>query len=252
FKIIYENISSILLILPAIILIKIAIIFTLLRFSANPKISLKSALSLFQLGEFALVIFELSFAKNLIDPVIGQVLIVMVVISMILTPFVLKNITQIVEFFIFNTKESQEYSTFGGDKELSKHIVLIGYGRLGKNIAKLIKKSSMEYVAIENDIQTVKEARKLNKPVIFGNAAQKSVLESVNIKKASAVIICIGNSQKLHQICQAVNELRENGKTIVKVNKYEEQEALAGLNLSHIIVETEKTASAMFEEAVKL
>jgi len=252
FKIIYENINTILLILPVIILIKIVVIFTLVRFGTNSRTSLKTALSLFQLGEFALVIFELSFAKNLIDPVIGQVLIVMVVISMILTPFVLKNVSYLVDLLDYRTKDSDELSTVKEEEELTDHIVLIGYGRLGKNISKLISNNKMKYIAIEGDIQKVKDARKLNKPVIFGNAAQKSVLESVNIKNAHAVIISIGNSQKLHQICQAVSDLRENAKTIVKVNKYEEQESLAGLNLSHVIVETEKTATAMYEEAVKL
>ncbi len=252
FKIIYENISTILLILPSIILLKTIIIFSLIRFSANTKTSLKTALSLFQLGEFALVIFELSFAKNLIDPVLGQVLIVMVVISMILTPFVLKNLTRIVDMFDYKSDEAEEYTALKKDSKLEGHIVLIGYGRLGKNISKLITKNNLEYIAIENDISSVKEAKKLNKHVIFGNAAQKNVLESVNIKKARAVIISIGNSHKLHQICEVVNDLRENAKTIVKVNKYEEQERLSELNLSHIIVETEKTATAMFEEAVKL
>jgi CPA2 family monovalent cation:H+ antiporter-2 len=252
FKIIQENISTILLILPAVILVKIAMIYALVRFATDSRVALKSAVSLFQLGEFGLVIFELSFSKNLIDPVLGQVLIVMVVLSMIMTPFVLKNISKIVDMIIVTPEASEEYTVVEGEEKLKGHIVLIGFGRLGKNISKLISKNNMKYIAIESDILSVKEAKKAGKPVIFGNASQKSVLESVNIKEASAVIISIGNSEKLHQICQAVKDLRESGKTIVKVNKYEEQEALAALNLSHIIVETEKTANAMFEEAVKL
>ncbi|WP_373071442.1 cation:proton antiporter [Sulfurimonas sp.] len=252
FGIIYQNISTILLVLPAVILIKIAIIFTLLKFATDSRIALKSAVSLFQLGEFGLVVFELSFAKNLIDPVLGQVLIVMVVISMILTPFVLKNISKIVDVFDYTTEESEQYSSLENEEKLTDHIVLIGYGRLGKNISKLLRKNNMKYVAIENDIESVKKARKQNRPVIFGNASQKSVLESVNIKKAHAVIISVGNSKKLHYICKSVNDLRENAKTIVKVNKYEEQESLKELNLSHIVVEMEKTANAMYEEAVKL
>lgn len=252
FGVIYENITSIFMILPAIILFKIIIIFALIRFSTNTRTTLKTAFSLFQLGEFALVIFELSFSKDLIEPFIGQILIVMVVLSMILTPFVLKNISKIVDMFNYTAADSEEYTSLQKDQKLSGHIVLIGYGRLGKNISKILRKNNMRYIAIENDIESVENARKLGKPVIFGNAAQKSVLDSVNIKKASAIIISVGNSKKLHHICKSVNDLKENAKTIVKVNKYEEQEALKELNLTHIIVETEKTAFAMFEEAVKL
>ncbi len=250
FNIIFENIGIISLLLPALIVIKVVIIFSILKFKSSSRDSLKTAFSLFQLGEFALVIFELSFAKGLLSPVVGQVLIVTVVISMILTPFVLKNISQIAD--AFNRKKDENHGFPQIDKEnLTNHIVLIGYGRLGKHISKLIQEKGMEFIAIEGDIQTVKDAQKLNQPVIFGNAAQKNILESVNIKEASSVIISIGNSKKLALICEVVNDLTKNTRTIVKVNKYEEKEELSKLNLSHIIVETEKTALAMFDEAMK-
>ncbi|MDQ7046957.1 MAG: NAD-binding protein [Sulfurovum sp.] len=129
--------------------------------------------------------------------------------------------------------------------------MLIGFGRLGQHISKLIQKEGLEFVAIENDIQAVKNAQKKGLPVIFGNAAQKNILESVNIKDASAVIIALGNSQKLNHVCEAVNDLTHNVTTIVKVNYLEDKESLSELNLTHIIVETEKTAVAMFTEAKK-
>ncbi|MCK5294797.1 MAG: NAD-binding protein, partial [Arcobacteraceae bacterium] len=107
------------------------------------------------------------------------------------------------------------------------------------------------FIAIEGDIQKVKNAQKLSLPVIYGNASQKNILNSINIKDASAVIISVGNSKKLNHICEVVNELTHNTKTIVKVNKFEEKESLSKLNLSHIIVETENTALAMYDEAMK-
>ncbi len=250
FKIIFENILTISLLLPALIIVKIVIIYSIFRFNANSRDSLKTALSIFQLGEFALVIFELSFAQGLLDSTVGQVLIVIVVISMIMTPFVLKNISQIADIFN-HSKDKDNKFTSQNTENLTDHIVLLGFGRLGKHISKLIEKEGLEFIAIEGDIKTVKDAQKQNLPVIFGNASQKNILESVNIKSASSVIISIGNSKKLNHICEVVNDLTNNTKTIVKVNKFEEKEALSKLNLSHIIVETEKTAIAMFDEVKK-
>jgi len=250
FNIIFENIFIISMLLPALIVVKIAIIFTIFRFRANSRESLKIAFSIFQLGEFALVIFELSYAQGLLNPIIGQVLIVIVVISMIMTPFVFRNLSKIVDKFSF-IKESEIDCLDIQSDNLTNHIILIGYGRLGKSISKLIQKEGLDFIAIEDDIKTVKDAQKENLPVIFGNASQKSILESVKIKDAASVIICIGNSKKLNHICEVVNDLTKNSKTIVKVNKFEERDELAKLNLSHIVVETENTAKAMFDEAMK-
>jgi len=246
FTIIVQYIAWISLLLPLLIISKILIIFTLLKFGTDKRSALKSALTLFQLSEFALVIFELSSAQGLLNPIVGQVLIIIVILSMVLTPFVLKNITLLTDKLLPNLDESNEILFKQG--KLTNHIVLIGYGRLGKNIAKLLKKEGSKFVVIEGDIKTVKDAQKLNEPVIFGNAGQKNILESVNIREASSVIISVGNNQKLYLICETVNELTHNAKTIVKVDNYEEEKELADLNLSHVIVETEKTAMAMVEE----
>jgi len=247
FAIIFQYIRWVALLLPLLILAKVLIIFNLLKFSTDQRSALKGALTLFQMGEFALVIFELSFAKGLIDPIIGQILIVVVILSMILTPFVLRNITPLTDRILSHHKEPAEF--FLTKEELSKHIVLVGYGRLGRNIAKQLKKEGLLFVAVEQDIQTVKEAQKRDEPVIFGNAGQKNILESVNIKEASAVIIAVDNSQKLHLICKTINDLTHSKvKTIVKVDNFVEEQDLSGLGLSHVIVGIENTALAMVEK----
>ncbi len=250
FKIIFENILIISMLLPILIATKIVIIYTIFRLTLNSRESLKVAFSIFQLGEFALVIFEFSLAKGLLDPIIGQVLIVIVIISMVMTPFVLRNISQIVD--IFNRIEKVDEQVFKINSEnLKNHVVLIGFGRLGKQIAKLLLKDGINFIAIELDIQTVKDAQKENLPIIFGNASQKSILESVHIKDASSIIVSIGNNKKLNHICEVLNNLTYNTKTIVKVDRFEEKDALSELNLYHTIVETENTAIAMYDEAMR-
>jgi CPA2 family monovalent cation:H+ antiporter-2 len=248
FHIITENILLISILLPALILIKILIIYSIFRFNSSSKEALKVALSIFQLGEFALVIFELSVAQGLIDPIVVQILVIVIIISMIITPFVLKNLSKIIDKI--NKSDISTNDTTINKQHLENHIVLIGYGRLGQSISKLLKKDHIRYIAIESDIQTVKEAQAIHESVIFGNAFQKNILESVNIKNAASVIVAIDNTHKLQHICEVINDLTHNTKTIVRVNRFEEKEALKGLNLSHIIVETEKTALAMYDEAI--
>lgn len=251
FQVIFENISAIAILLPLIIIIKVSILFVIMRASLAKRSSFKTAISLFQLGEFALVIFELSFARGLIDPTLGQILIVTVVISMIITPFVLKNISSITDVVNSENNDNLEYPQIEL-ATLKNHIILIGYGRLGKTISKLIRSNGGEFIAIEHDIKTVKDAQKEGLPVIYGNAAKKDLLKSVNIDNASSIIISVGNTQKLHHICEVVHEMAQDKKTILKVDKFEEKESLASLGLSHIIVETDKTAKAMYDEALDL
>ena len=250
FSIIADYLLIILLLLIGLIVLKVSIIFLLLQFSTIKRVALKSALSLFQLGEFGLVIFELASAKELVSPDTTQVLIVVIILSMIFTPFLLRHIAMITDALLpAPTDNSIDLENIS--KELLHHIILIGYGRLGKNIARLLESEGLKYIVIEKSIKTVEEAQKEGKPIIFGNAAQKNILESLNIEEASSIVIALGNNEKLYQVCKAVQDLAYNAKTIVKVDSFEEKEMLTELGLSHIIVETEETALGMYHELKK-
>lgn len=251
FAIIADYLLMISLLLTALIVLKVSIIFLLLQFEASKRVALKSALSLFQLGEFGLVVFELASAKNLVDPATSQVLIVVIILSMILTPFLLRHLSSITDYIMPSPKdEALDMARFSN--EYSNHVIVIGYGRLGKHVVKLLERDGFKYVIVEQNIKTVEDARKQGKKIIFGNAAQKHILEALNIYEASSVVIALGNNEKLYLVCETIRELSQDLKTVVKVNSFQEKQMLLDLGLTHIIVETEQTAMGMYKEALKV
>jgi CPA2 family monovalent cation:H+ antiporter-2 len=137
-------------------------------------------------------------------------------------------------------------------KHYSDHVIIIGYGRLGRHIAKLLERNGLKYLVVEQNIKTVEDAQKEGKPIVFGNAAQKHILEALNIYEASSVVIALGNSEKLYLVCETIRELSQDVKTVVKVNSYQEKEMLLELGLTHILVETEQTAESMYKEALRV
>lgn len=179
-----------------------------------------------------------------------QVLIVVIILSMILTPFLLKHISGIADSLL-PSEMSTTFSLQHVQNNLKHHVILIGYGRLGRSIAKLLEEDGLNYIAIEKNIKTVEKAQKQGKPVIFGNGAQKKILESLNIKEASSVVISIGNSKKLYLVCETVRALTYAVKTVVKVNSFEEKQMLLDLGLSHVVVEMQETAMGMYHELKK-
>lgn len=251
FAIISDHILTISLVLIGVITLKVMIIFALLQFSTSKRVALKSALSLFQFGEFGLVVFELASAKNLIDTSASQVLIVVIILSMLLTPFLLRHISAVTDL-LMPPPHTDVHSLPRSHKEYNNHVILIGYGRLGKHLAKLLERDGYEYVVVEQNIQTVKEARKLGTPIIFGNAAQRHILEALNIHQSLSVLISLGNNEKLYLVCEAVMQIAPEVKTVVKVNSFLEKEMLLELGLKHIIVETEETAMGMYHEALQV
>jgi len=245
--------SHYLLILGLLLLftvIKTAIIYLLLLRSAKKRVALKTALALFQLGEFGLVVFELAGAKALIDPTVSQVLIVTIAISMIITPFVLRNIATIADS-ILGEEVSNEHA-LKRQHDLHDHIIILGYGRLGRKISEKLDIRSVSYIAIENNIYNVEQAQKKGKNVIFGNAANKSILESVNIKDAAVVIVALDNSEKLHLICDVLTQVATHAKVVIKVDKFIEKDLLKEeFPNFEILVGTEQMARGMVDSVLQ-
>ena len=249
FVIIGQYFFTILGLLLLFTVIKSSIIFLLLLKSAKKRVALKTALALFQLGEFGLVVFELAGAKNLIDPTVSQILIVTITISMIMTPFVLRNISSIANFLLKEEDtevDIQQYSI------LHDHIIVLGYGRLGRKIADKLDNRGVKYIAIDNNIHNVEEARKNNKNVIFGNGANKTILESVNIRDAAVIIVALDNSEKLHLICEVLTQTPTDAKVVIKVNKFIEKDTLIDEFPDYeILVGTEQMARGMVDSVLK-
>ena len=247
FLIIIEYVFTILFLLVVMLVLKYIIIYTIVRFDDTKRVAFKTAVSLIQIGEFSLAILELARSSDLIDPTYSQVLIVTIVISMIMTPIILKNLSRIAASLV-PEDTMMVCNNMHVDKDRKGHVVVLGYGHLGQEIVKELKLMQNDYIIIEHNIKYFQMGKDDNEPIIFGNAAHKHILESVNIRNSCAVIVAVDNPEQLHLICEVIDDLTHNTKTIVKVTKSADVKTLDGLHLEHIIVDDEIVAKALVEE----
>ena len=247
FTMIYEHLFTILLLLPILMILKYFIIYAIVRIDDTKRVAFKTAFSLVQIGEFSLAILELARSANLLNSTHTQILIVTIVLSMVLTPIALKNLSKIASSLLPDDM-MEVPATLAVDKDLKGHVIVLGYGHLGQEIVRELKDMGNDYIIIENKIAFYQMGKIDEEPIIFGNAAQKHILESVSIKKACAVIVAIDNPEQLRIVCETINDLTKNTKTIVKITKTQDIQLLDGLHLEHIIVDDQIVAKALVEE----
>ncbi len=250
---IWNNFSTIMVVLPVIMLVKFLIISVILWHQKYKHI-IKTGLALLGLGEFSLVIIDLAKNKNLLDANTAQILNATVILSLVITPFIVNNLKNILDFIIYSILKKEKQISKEKMLQLEDHVILIGYGRLGSYLAKELRLINMNYLVIEGNQTKYELGLKSNESIILGNATQTNILELVNMKKARSVFISIGNSRKLLNICSAIRTLNDSVKIIVKVNNHEERLLLESefLHDIGIIVETEETSKLMIEEAKEM
>ena len=235
--------------LVGIIMLKALLIFGILHVFIQKRTALKTALALFQVGEFSLAVFALAYSYNLISNELNQIMIITIVLSMILTPFVLKNIKKIADKL---TKEPTRLR----DRALisdtyNNHIIVCGYGPIGEKLVKKFREKNLLYVILEHDVKIVdKEIAKGEEAIYFANAAQKMVLSHFNVNDCAAIIVTIENEIQRQLICENIASFNPDINSIVKVNNSTEEELISSLGIKHIINGRNTIADLLAEEAL--
>jgi CPA2 family monovalent cation:H+ antiporter-2 len=241
-----EYIFEILGIVVAVMLIKALVIYLIMLFTSHKRIALKTAISIAQVGEFSLAVFELARANSLVDPTINQMLIVAVVVSMIATPFILKNLSSIANIFTKPIVQDNVIKSTG----LENHIIVCGYGPLGQKICKKLKAMGISHVVIEHDIKLVELGQANSEAIFMGNAAQRDFLEHLNVSKSVATIVAIENDHKMRLVCEAINSINTDINVVVKVENSASMQILDGLDIKHIVNSSDEISRILIDEAL--
>jgi CPA2 family monovalent cation:H+ antiporter-2 len=212
------------------------------------------AFSIFQVGEFSLLLAKVGLNFDLLDEATYQYFLAISILTMAVTPFVLKKREEISCGILnlplprkLNQKYGKERSlTLELDTELKDHLVIIGYGLNGKNLSKAAKSAEIPYAIIEMNPVTVKEEALKGEPITYGDAANETVLEHVNINKARVAVIAISNAEATKRIIAAIRHLTQNPYIIVRTRYVNEIEENLKLGADEVIPEEFETSIEIF------
>ena len=244
--VIVGNIAVIVMLLFGIMLFKALLIYAILIRKAPKRTAFKAALALSQIGEFSMVVLALANSSSLVDNHIIQILLATIVLSMIATPFILKNLSRIADIVFVETLPDTPISC----DMCANHIIVCGYANTGKSVVKKLIARNIPYIIIEHDPKLVEEAKELDRNIILGNAAQVSLLEKLHVHTASSVIVAIDNFQKLHLVVDTIKSISPNIEVIVKVANKKEQELLAPYNIKHVLNRAHIMSGIIVNEAL--
>lgn len=227
-----DKIGIIIGIFIAVFILKSVIMYLLLRITSTHRRSLKASLALSQVGEFSFVIFALASIGGLIEDDLVQLLVLVVIFSMIVTPFFISKIGLIVEKLSGKQDVIENMSALSTRKN---HVIICGYGVVGKFVTYYLDNLGAEYVVIDNSHKHVKEALDDGHEAYLGDASKNSTLDAIHIDTAASVIVTLDNAAKKKLICEAISKHTANVNLVVKVVSLEEKESLKDLNISAIV-----------------
>lgn len=193
YSMVAENAALVVQLLFGLMLIKGVLLFALGRsFGLSGTASVRTATFLAQGGEFAFVILKLAMIQDIVPVATGQLLFVVVALSMAVTPLFVEIAASFTHSGTTIADTSLALDEIAGTtRGLSGHAVLLGFGRVGKTVASILEQQNIAYVALDLDARHVREANKQGLPVYYGDAVREDLLTALGTERAAVVVITL-------------------------------------------------------------
>jgi CPA2 family monovalent cation:H+ antiporter-2 len=120
--------------------------------------------------------------------------------------------------------------------------VICGYGRSGQNLARLLEKESISFIALDVDPQRIRDAGAAGESVVFGDAARREVLVAAGLLRAKAVAITYSDTTSALTILRCVQELRPGLPVVVRTKDDTDIDRLKEAGAAEVVAEIMETS----------
>jgi monovalent cation:proton antiporter-2 (CPA2) family protein len=211
FGLLIDNIVSIFVLTIGLMVVKAAIVFGLTKLiGAKTDMAIQTGVLLSQSGEFGFVMFGAASAAGLLDQFTSQMLVLIITLSMVFTPFVVKGTNILLLKFYKPQIDDDDQAVKEFVDNSDGHVIIAGFGRVGARIAALLNAAGIHYVALDMREERVKKAREQGFPVFFGDASQLKVLQSAGISRAKMLVVALDNTEQVDRLVPLVNQYEPN------------------------------------------
>ncbi len=240
-SVLWDNFFGIIFGVLLLMVLKIILVRVASAFVNTDAIDAWSAgVKLCQIGEFSFVIAALATTHGVLTTEQSSMIVCMGVISMALTPWLMENSVIIAKRIVKNDISFEEGFSATNNEKLTNHVVICGFGRVGQSVARMLKMEGIHFVAIDMDPVRVQESRNAGEPVIFGDASQKDILLSANIKTARLVLVTFDQVDKAKQVITQTRSIMPTTDVMVRTKRDYQLESLYSAGANQVVPELQE------------
>ena len=271
----------VLLLVALMLLIKTLIMFAFLSFLRGAKVAMRIALSLSQIGEFSFAIFLLAsqhkilnlrldggilngvfgseFVASITPNEIYQFLTLMVIFSMIATPFILDRLDLCVKFALKIFRIPLKIAKIGSKAGISQksqaehsyEVVICGYGTLGKKVLEFFSGCDVATLVVDSNYERVEEGIKKGCNIVYGNITDKMIFREIGIQKTKVVILCVESPLAIEKACRHIMDISHLVRVIAQTDEETIEADLRGIGLYEVINGSREVAEMLANSALE-
>ena len=243
---VWQQIGALAFVVAAIVAGKAVILAGVVRaFGYWNVVPLAVGLTLFQVGEFAFVLARVGLSSGAIGNDVYALTLNAAIVTMVLTPAV-SGLTSMAYQRLWPRRPREAFEAINLPRSgLSNHVLVAGWGRVGRSVGDALSHLNLPYVLVEFDDRRVRQARAAGVPVIYGDASQTVVLEAAGVSLARALLVTVPAYPDVRNIVTAARQVRPDLPIVARADGTDAIRGLYALGVQEV-------ASPEFEAGIEM
>lgn len=234
-----------------LMIIKAIVIFCLCKlWKQSNAVSVESAILLSQAGEFGLLVVGSALTAGLMAENVGQFMLIVIGLSMFVTPLLAPLARKIGAHIENNSHNKKDYHA-SRVEEKEGHVVIFGFGRVGRTVADKLCKEGFTYIGFDKSIDCVTAERSKLSPVYIGDALKNSTLKAAHIENALCVVVTIDNAPATLKIVKAIRAKSSVTPIVVRAHTVDDAKSYDDFENVRAIAENMLISKKLSEEVFK-
>lgn len=213
--------------------------------------SVMAGLTIAQVGEFAFILSETGRSNGILSETIYQFFLSVSILTMSFSPFLFRFAPSIASWISAKTKASPGKIVKKEKPQQKDHLIIIGFGINGQNVARAAKFTGIPYVIVELNAAKVKKEKKKGEPIIYGDAVHPFLLNHINIAKARVAVIAISDPDATKRIIASIRQISKTVYIIVRTRFINEMNENFRLGANEVIPEEFETSIEIFTRVLQ-
>jgi CPA2 family monovalent cation:H+ antiporter-2 len=211
-----------------------ALVVLLLRYPLNTALTVSASLA--QIGEFSFILVSLGASLGLLPPQAQSLVVAGAILSIALNPIVFRAVAPVQRWLLARSALARrlharadplaELPMATEEKYLSSQVVLVGHGRVGREIAAALQAAGVPYVVAEQNREIVERLRAEGMPAVVGDAAEPEVLVQAHVARARMLVIATPDTLGVRRMAATARQLNPEIEVVVRSHNEEEARRL--------------------------
>jgi len=232
----------VLIMLLGLILGKGLLIMGLTRWAGYESgVAFRTGMVLAQGGEFGFALLALALNRGLLDASNSQAILATVILSMAVAPLLLRYNDPISKVLFAHShikrRVNQTRELGWAAREISDHVILCGFGRVGQNLARFLRAEGIEYVALDLDPYIIRDAWEAGEHVFYGDSTHGEILRAAGLMRARMLVVTFADAHTAERIVEEARKRRGDIPILVRTLEEKDIERLEHAGATDIIPE---------------